>query len=88
MTPEVGLLVGIMSDFEHGEGANPANPFDVEIISDRTVLNTIEAFANMAVTDTPMPGDGDRETALVIAGLLQGMWIGWEYAHRSKGIHP
>ena len=39
-------------------------------------MDSVEAFASAAAEETP----SDDRAALVIAGLLQGLWLGHRYA--------
>jgi hypothetical protein len=82
-------LARLMAAFENGEVFRDGNPFDVD---DPLAFGTSKAaamcaaFAEMARNDTPRVTGVTAEnhaTALVVAGLLQGMWIGYEYAHRD-----
>lgn len=85
-------LARLMAAFEHGEVFRSDNPFDVDdplAFGTSKVAAMCIAFARLAREDTPlvegMP-TGDHHTALVVAGLLQGMWIGYEYAMRE--VYP
>jgi len=81
-------LATLMAAFENGDVFRP-NPFDVDDpigFSETKACAMVTAFAELARRDTPI-AEGvsieDHEAALVVAGLLQGMWIGFEYAHRE-----
>ncbi len=85
-------LARLMAAFEHGEVFRSDNPFDVD---DPLAFGTSKAaamcaaFARLAREDTPTsgsPSPEDHHTALIVAGLLQGMWIGYEYGMRE--IYP
>lgn len=82
-------LATLMAAFENGDVGRADNPFDTD---DPIALGQSQAglmaaaFAALAVSDTPrLEGTSEIEhnTALVVAGLWQGMWIGYEYAHRT-----
>ena len=82
------LLTRLMADFENGNSGTEGNPFDPTLEGDTAedalahwhdthldMLAAVEAFAAAVVRDTP----GSPES-LAIAALLQGMWLGFEYA--------
>ena len=82
-------LATLMAAFENGEVFRSDNPFDVDDpleFGQTKACAMVTAFAALAQSDTPKlesMTEADHNTALVVAGLLQGMWIGFEYAHRN-----
>lgn len=82
-------LATLMAAFENGDTFHASNPFDCDDpleFSQSHASQMVQAFAALAKSDTPrVEGmtEEDHQTALVAAGLLQGMWIGFEYAHRD-----
>lgn len=82
-------LATLMAAFENGEVLREDNPFDVDdplAFAASHPNQMVAAFAALAQNDTPkLEGmtETEHNTALVVAGLLQGMWIGYEYAHRT-----
>lgn len=82
-------LARLMAAFENGEVFHPGNPFDVDDpieLGKSHAGAMVTAFAALAQSDTPRiegMSEEDHQTALVVAGLWQGMWIGFEYAHRE-----
>lgn len=82
-------LATLMAAFENGDSFREDNPFDIDdpiAFADTPACAAVAAFSKLAVSDTPLiegMSFEDHNTALVIAGLMQGMWIGFEYAHRT-----
>lgn len=92
-------LATLMAAFENGEvfRPNPFDVEDPLEFGTSKAAQMCAAFAKLAYDDTPRPEreveglastpteteTARHEIALVVAGLLQGMWIGYEYAHRD-----
>jgi hypothetical protein len=82
-------LARLMAAFENGDVFDTRNPFDADdpiALGESQAGMMVTAFAALARSDTPrIPEmtEEDHQTALVVAGLWQGMWIGYEYAHRD-----
>lgn len=82
------LLIEAMAAFENGDDGSD-NPFDIEQLGE--VLPTIEPFLmGGAVPDTYVQlveqaaSVEDGVMAGAVAGMLQGLWIGFEYARRDR----
>ena len=71
-------LTQAMSEFELGEvHNNPFELFEMDPEEFEEILDLVEAFAEAAARETPRESE---PSAYVIAGLLQGIWIGYRYA--------
>lgn len=83
------LLTRLMADFENGHSGTVGNPFDPTLVGDTAgealdnwheqheqTLASIQAFTEAAVRDTP----GRHPHSIAIATMLQGLWLGYEYA--------
>lgn len=83
-------LARLMAAFESGEVPHPLNPFDSDdpmAFAASHPSQMVTAFAALVTSDTPRlegMSEDDHNTALAVAGLVQGMWIGWEYAQRDE----
>jgi len=82
-------LATLLAAFENGDVFHERNPFDPDdpiAFAESQPSAMAVAFAALAKSDTPRlegMSEEDHNTALVVAGLWQGMWIGYEYAHRE-----